>query len=81
MGICYQRELKGNSKLGGKVELAVTVEPDGTVSKAVVRTLKFKGSGLAECFADKIMAWRFPEFSGKAHQIIIPFVLTQRNTY
>ncbi|MEE2904413.1 MAG: AgmX/PglI C-terminal domain-containing protein [Myxococcota bacterium] len=81
MGICYQRELRGNSKLGGKVEFLVTVEPSGTVSKSVVRTEKFKGSGLAECFADKIMSWRFPEFSGQAQKIIVPFVLQKRNTY
>lgn len=81
MGICYQRELRGNSKLGGKVEFLVTVEPTGTVSKSVVRTEKFKGSGLAECFADKIMSWRFPEFSGQAQKIIVPFVLQKRNTY
>jgi len=81
MGICYQRELRGNSKLGGKVEFLVTVEPSGTVSKSIVRTEKFKGSGLAECFADKIMSWRFPEFSGQAQKIIVPFVLQKRNTY
>ena len=81
MQICYQRELRGNSKLGGKVEFLVTVEPTGTVSKSIVRTEKFKGSGLAECFADKIMSWRFPEFSGQAQKIIVPFVLQKRNTY
>ena len=80
VSICYQRELKGNTSLGGKMEFLVTVQPTGAVSKATVRTSEFKGTALAHCIAEKIVAWRFPEFDGDSQQVVVPFVL-QRGSY
>jgi predicted Zn finger-like uncharacterized protein len=72
---CYQRELKGSGSLSGKMEMQVTVEPNGTVSRSVVRTAKFKGTAIAACVADRILAWRFPAFDGdRAQEVVVPFL-------
>ena len=78
--ICYQREMKRNANLSGKMEFLVTVQPTGIVSKSEVETAKFRGTALAECIREKIEGWRFPAFDGNEQKIVVPFVL-QRNSY
>lgn len=75
VAICYTQALRGQENLRGKLEIRVTVEPSGRVSKASVETSAFKGSKLGRCIADKIEDWRFPRFSGEAQQVLVPFVL------
>jgi len=75
VSICYQREIKRNSNLRGKMEFLVTVQPTGNVSRASVETPTFKGTELAGCIAEKIRGWRFPAFGGQPQKIVVPFVL------
>lgn len=75
VSICYQREIKRNSGLRGKMEFMVTVQPTGEVSRASVETPAFKGTELAGCIAEKIRGWRFPSFAGQPQKIVVPFVL------
>lgn len=76
---CYQRALKGAGPdgLGGKITFQVTVEPDGSVSKARVAAGKFQGTEIARCMTAKMRDWRFPAFRGPAQNIEIPIVLQQ----
>jgi predicted Zn finger-like uncharacterized protein len=78
--ICYQRVLKAQDSLRGKLEITVRVEPSGRVSKSVVQTPKFRGSRIGRCIADKIKEWRFPAFEGEAQEFSVPFVL-ERSSY
>lgn len=78
--ICYEQSLRGQDNLRGKLEISVTVEPSGRVSKSVVKTPKFKGSLIGKCIADKIREWRFPDFQGEATTFEVPFVL-ERSAY
>ncbi|MBI2375848.1 MAG: zinc-ribbon domain-containing protein [Deltaproteobacteria bacterium] len=71
--LCHQKESRGGD-LRGKLELAVTVQPSGSVSKAEVKTAKWRGSPLGECVVGKIREWKFPQFAGEAQEIVIPFV-------
>jgi predicted Zn finger-like uncharacterized protein len=80
VSICYSQSLKGQENLRGKLEIRVTVEPSGKVSRAVVETSAFKGSKLGECIAGKIQDWRFPSFAGEAQQVLVPFIL-ERSSY
>lgn len=74
--ICYDQSLRGaRDDLRGKLEIAVTIEPTGSVSKATVETSQFKGSKLGECIAQKIKDWRFPAFQGLSQKVVVPFVL------
>lgn len=74
--ICYDQSLRGaRDDLRGKLEIAVTIDPSGTVSKASVETSQFRGSKLGECIATKIKDWRFPAFQGAPQKVVVPFVL------
>ena len=77
---CFERSLRAQEDLGGKIEFRVTVEPSGKVSKATVDTTAFSGSKLGNCVAKKIKTWRFPSFTGESQQILVPFILA-RNSY
>jgi hypothetical protein len=79
--ICYQRALKGNQQIGGKVEFSVTVQPSGSVDKVKVVSSRFQGTELARCIAKKIENWRFPSFNGDAQKIVIPFHLQSGGSF
>jgi hypothetical protein len=72
---CYRRELMGNQNLAGKLEVLMTLQPSGEVSRATVETPTFKGTQLGECIAKRLRDLRFPAFSGEPHQFVVPFVL------
>ncbi|MCA9554057.1 MAG: zinc-ribbon domain-containing protein [Myxococcales bacterium] len=79
VSICYEQSLRGREDLRGKLEVKVTVQPDGKVSKTSVETTAFKGSKVGLCVADKIKDWRFPSFEGEPQQIVVPFVLEKQS--
>ena len=79
VSICYEQSLRGREDLRGKLEVKVTVQPDGRVSKTSVETTAFKGSKVGLCVADKIKDWRFPSFEGEAQQVVVPFVLEKHS--
>lgn len=74
---CYQRELKGNQDLKGRLDFLVTVSPTGSVSRVSINSPQFRQTALAQCIADKIKVWRFPAFQGAEVQVIVPFVLAR----
>ncbi|MEM1025678.1 MAG: AgmX/PglI C-terminal domain-containing protein [Myxococcota bacterium] len=78
--ICYERSLKGQGGLGGKLEVRVRVEPSGQVSKTSIDTPQFRSSRIGKCIADKIRDWRFPPFEGEAEEVVVPFLLA-RSSY
>lgn len=80
VSICYEQSLRAKEDLRGKLELKVTVEPSGKVSRAVVETTAFKGSKLGRCIEDKIKEWRFPTFEGEAEHVLVPFIL-EKSSY
>ncbi len=73
---CTRRERNAKAELKGKLEMSLSVEPDGSVSKVSVMTPSFKGSGIASCIAERMKNWRFPTFSGSAQTVVVPFVFT-----
>jgi hypothetical protein len=78
---CYRRELQGNSNLKGKLEVLMTLQPTGEVSKTSVETPSFKGTTMGECVARRLKDLRFPTFGGKAQQFVVPFVLQKGQSY
>lgn len=73
---CTRRERNAKAELKGKLEMSLTVEPSGTVSKVAVATPSFKSSTIASCIAERMKNWRFPSFTGQAQDIVVPFVFT-----
>jgi TonB family protein len=75
---CYDRSLRAGSKIGGKVEVGIKVEPSGSVSTANVLSKDFQKTDFAKCLTAAIRRWRFPPIN-KAKQMTVPFVLNGPN--
>jgi hypothetical protein len=73
---CYEQALKSNAAIHGKLELDMTIDPDGSVTSVRVLTLAKASKPIADCIAEKIREWRFPSFSGQTPQEVrVPFIL------
>ncbi len=74
---CYNKSLKLDASLSGKLEVTVSVLGNGRVAKVETTTQKFKGTNLERCVKDLIKKkWVFPEFNGTVTEVTIPFVLS-----
>ncbi|MBK8014766.1 MAG: zinc-ribbon domain-containing protein [Deltaproteobacteria bacterium] len=78
VSICYQQGLRADRNLRGKLEIRVTIQPTGRVSRAEIETTAFRGSKIGRCIADKIKDWRFPASSGGSQEVVLPFVLEKQ---
>jgi TonB family protein len=57
---CYERGLKRDSTLSGKVAVKLIVGPDGTVRAAAVAQSTVHDDQLEACMLERIRRWRFP---------------------
>lgn len=74
---CYNKSLKLDASLSGKLEVTLSVLGTGRVAKVDTNTQKFKGTNLERCVKDLIKKkWVFPEFNGTLTEVTIPFVLS-----
>jgi len=60
--------------VSGTVLVKVQIGKNGAVSSARV-TGKYKGTAVGDCVSSKVRAFRFPQFSGDAMRINLPFSL------
>lgn len=70
---CYQRGLKGNPKLSGKVEVTFTVGPAGNVTKVSIS--EGVDPGVDQCVATQARGWRFDKPEGGSAEFVFPFIL------
>jgi TonB family protein len=75
---CYERELKKNPGLAGKIALAFTIGADGTVRAAKATRNSTGSKPLAHCVASRVRGWVFPPAEG-ATEVEYPFVFEPRN--
>jgi TonB family protein len=73
--ICYERELKRNPDLGGKVVVRFEISTVGRVSSASVESTTIRDAGVEGCILSAIRSWRFPAPSGGSVEVAYPFVL------
>lgn len=78
--ICYQRALKRQFELQGKVVVRFTISKDtGRVIKRVLITSDTVGSAqLADCISETIGRWRFPRPEGINVTVSYPFTFIRR---
>lgn len=70
---CYERELRKNTSLRGKISLRVVVLPRGRVRKVEVEDNDLNTS-VASCLKSRIKRWRFPKPKGGENAtVLIPF--------
>jgi TonB family protein len=71
---CYDRALKRNPNLSGKVVIRWTITPAGTVSGVDVDQDSMGDSDVTSCIKSLVARWRFPAPSGGAVEVSFPFV-------
>ena len=70
---CYERELRKNTSLRGKISLRVVVLGRGRVRKVEVEDNELN-SAVASCLKRRIKSWRFPKPKGGENAtVLIPF--------
>lgn len=72
---CYEKQLRANSGLSGRVVLEWVVTTSGAVSVVKVNTSSLSSAEATKCMMDKVKRWKFPKPSGNgAVTIVYPFV-------
>jgi outer membrane biosynthesis protein TonB len=71
---CYERALKRNPTLSGKVVIHWTITQAGTVSGVDVEQDTLGDAEVASCIKSLIARWRFPAPSGGSVDVSFPFV-------
>ena len=74
---CYDKALKNNDGISGKMEITIHIMGNGSVAKVVNETPKFKGTEMDRCVTEQIKKkWIFPKFNGTLSTVTIPFILS-----
>ncbi|MCK5807490.1 DUF4339 domain-containing protein [bacterium] len=77
---CYNKSLKNDPHLRGRMEVTIHVLGSGKVVKVVNNTSKFRGGTMDRCVRTTIMKkWKFPKFNGTLSTVTIPFILSRSN--
>lgn len=72
---CYERELKTDPSLAGKVTMKFVIEADGSVSSAIVKSTTLGSETVEACLSQRLLRMRFPAPKGGGIVIVnYPFV-------
>jgi hypothetical protein len=71
---CYERALKDDPKLEGKILARWTITATGSVSEIAIDEDTVKSSAVAGCVRAVIARWHFPAPRGGAVEVSFPFV-------
>jgi TonB family protein len=72
--VCYERALKRNPNLSGKVKVRWTITAAGTVSSVDIEEDSMGDSEVSSCIKNLVARWRFPAPSGGSVEVVYPFV-------
>jgi hypothetical protein len=71
---CYEKALRGNPELAGKLTLSWRIRLDGRVAAAFVEGDTVGDAEVARCAVRAVKTWRFPAPEGGLCQVRFPFV-------
>jgi TonB family protein len=72
---CYEKQLRGNAGLAGRVVLEWTVTSSGSVSVVKVATSSLSSAEATNCMMDRVKKWTFPKPRGSGNvTVVYPFV-------
>ena len=74
---CYERALKTNPSLEGRVVVGLRIEPSGKVSQVNVGG-SLRNKSVNACVRSRAARWRFANPSGKCADVQAPFGLSPR---
>lgn len=72
---CYEKALKGNPNVRGKVTIRFTIGPAGRITDISASGNTTGNSEIASCIIDKVRGWRFDPPSGGSVTFSYPFLL------
>jgi TonB family protein len=73
---CYERELKRNPGLSGKIEIEFTIDANGRISEAFVASNRMGSDAVGDCIISRLKRWRFPKPDGGSVTVNFPFIFT-----
>lgn len=73
---CYERELKRNPELAGKIEVEFTIGTSGRITDAWVITNTMGSETVGSCIVGRLRRWRFPRPDGGSVTVSFPFIFT-----
>ena len=76
---CYERRLKQNPNLKGKVKVQITIMPSGRTSDVSVIEDTIGDSAVGVCIVNEILRWRFPKPEGGEVTVAVPFIFSPAN--
>ncbi|RME19353.1 MAG: hypothetical protein D6806_18455 [Deltaproteobacteria bacterium] len=78
---CFERQLKRDPRVNGKMTILALVVPSGEVKKVQIKEEKFRGTIVEECLLKEVAGWRFPAFQGEPYELSFPLLLSPRGGY
>ncbi|MSP74076.1 MAG: TonB family protein [Myxococcales bacterium] len=76
---CYERELKANPTLQGKVVMQFTIEESGRVATVDVKQHTMGDPAVGQCMKNAIAKWRFDRPEGGSVTVSFPFIFAPAN--
>ena len=76
---CYERELKANPTLQGKVVMQFTIEESGRVATVDVKQDTMGDPAVGQCMKNAIEKWRFDRPEGGSVTVSFPFIFAPAN--
>ena len=73
---CYERELKRDPGLAGRIEIEFTIGEGGRVEEATVVGNTMGSDAVGSCIVGRIRRWRFPKPNGGSVTVSYPFIFT-----
>lgn len=73
---CYEKELKRNPDLSGKVKVQFTVLESGRVGDVQLLEDTIGDDGVGKCIVRQVKRWRFPKPEGGSVTVTFPFLFT-----
>lgn len=70
---CYERVLKANPGLEGKITLEVKIRSNGTVASATARGISLDNAAINDCMERQAMSMKFPEPQGGSVRVTNPY--------
>jgi hypothetical protein len=71
---CYEKELQHKSGLSGGVDIFWVIQPDGSVSKASVKSTTLSDASVEGCILRQVKQWQFPKAAGQTIVGRYPFI-------
>jgi hypothetical protein len=71
---CYEKELQHKASLAGNIDVFWVIQPDGTVSKANIKSSAMNDVAVEGCIVRQVKQWQFPKAPGQTIVGRFPFV-------